>query len=47
MHSHLSPVQINIHHKDVEMSPNMDANVYTKVIRVGQKHQDTVAVQNK
>lgn len=49
MHSHLSPVQINIHHKDVEMSPNMEANVYanTEDIKVGQNHQDTVAVKTK
>lgn len=29
------------------MSPNMDANIYTKDIKVGQNHQDTVAVKNK
>lgn len=44
-HSQLSPVQINIHHKDGEMSPNMDAK--NKDIKVGQNHQDTVAVKTK
>lgn len=40
---HMHSLKSSSDHKDVETSPNMDA----EDIKVGQNHQDTVAVKNK